>query len=184
MYGLVDVEAHLKREGKKTLSQTTETHTTTTFTSEESEQQKMLSKIEAQMQNKERRKTLVRVGEIRPGETSITISGRDDSLAAIKAKALQRKKTSNQSISVKGYKAMTKWKRRMTLVSTSRGEPLVSMENRRHSLQVPSDDESNHKPPGNSNGLNFKSLRPSELQSSSDSSSPESRPSATDQKAK
>ena len=88
MYGLVDVEAHLKREGKKTLSQTTETHTTTTFTSEESEQQKMLSKIEAQMQNKERRKTLVKVGEIRPGETSITISGRDDSLAAIKAKAL------------------------------------------------------------------------------------------------
>ena len=87
MYGLVDVEEHLKRKGKKTLSQSIDSHSTSSLPSEESEQQKMITRIEKQMQNKERRKTLVKVGEIRPGETSITLTGNEDSLEAIKLKA-------------------------------------------------------------------------------------------------
>ena len=126
------------------------------------------------MQNRERRKTLVKVGEIRPGETSITVSGPTDSLEAIKEKSQRKKKSANQSISVKGYKAMTKWRRKMTLVSLPRGEPLVSMENRRHTLRAPSDDESNYKQVGDSHELNFKSLHSSELKSSSEAKSKES----------
>ena len=54
----------------------------------------MITRIEKQMQNKERRKTLVKVGEIRPGETSITLTGNEDSLEAIKMRAQKKQKKS------------------------------------------------------------------------------------------